>query len=136
MNLNKNYLVRIAFGIIVIVLAFNAFASLYTFVFHNIYSPIASKDLAFANNEIVDAFSAQVNGYRLAMFVVAVVAFFSNRASYINIISLGILVLSSYQLSYMLFHGFYELQTIVATLFILLAGYCFINTKGSKGNNA
>ena len=136
--MNRSNLTRIAFGIIVVILAFNAFMSLFMFIFHNVFSPFFNEDLGITSvdNSMADAFAAQFLGYRLAIFVVSVIALISNKASHIYIISLGILVLSLYQLSYMLFHGFYELQAIVAALFIFLSGYCFFNTKSSEVNNA
>lgn len=130
MNPNLIKTIKITFGIMVAIFAFNAFTSVYTFLFDNIYSPFAD-DLTNMNDPIVDAFAAQMTGYRITIFAISVIALFSNKISYIYILSIGILILNSYQLIYMLFHHLYSFETITAVLFILLSSYCLFKTKGA-----
>ena len=114
MNSYIDKYVKIVFAIIVVALAYSAFALLFQFFINNVYSPFASIELIQVRDPVLDAFIVQKAGYHLAIFAVALIALIKKKASNIFLVSLGILIADLFDLSVSLFHGNFSFQSITS----------------------
>lgn len=128
--------VRILFGAVVLLLAFNLLSSAYQVFSTNTNPSLAGQAGLSTTALLMRAFLIQSMGYRLTMFVVAMIALVSKRASHIFLFSLGILVLNLYEIVFIVATGVYNTQLIAAVVLVSIAGYCLWHTKASRSAGA
>lgn len=124
--------VRVLFGAAALLMAINALIALYFAIFNNMNSPFAGQD-ALLRNALADAFTFQMAGYRLAMFVAAAYTFISNKPEQVFLFCLALLVVNAWQLFSVILTSTYNEQLPFIVGLILISIYCLWFTRpGSR----